>query len=63
MLDPFVELRVRLLAFIVGGRDWSIRWELTCVSFQLADITHFSFQLLQGNAVFLQEVDQHPGLT
>jgi hypothetical protein len=61
--DPFVELSARLLAFSVGGSVRSISWGLICVSFQLASITHFSIQLLQGNAVFLQEVDQHLRMT
>ena len=60
---PFVELSARLLAFSVSGSDRSISWGLICVSFQLAGITHFSFQLLQGNAVILQEVDQHLSMT
>src|SRR5271157_6144935 len=55
--DPFVELSARLLAFSVGGSVRSISWGLICVSFQLAGITHFSFQLLQRDTVFLQQVD------
>ena len=58
-LDPFIELSARPLAFSRSGSGRSISCGLPYVSFQVTGAAHFSFQLLQGNAVFLQEVHQH----